>query len=353
MNNDQIDMQVWAIPLGFKVFGQEVGDHTWVASNDKYCEGCGFGASPTPDSFYCGLDRWSGGVYTPPPAPVSRLLCQGTSSRAVAQCIGGAPYRFMGIPSQGGIVYGINGVCHTLTNRLLYPSNLTAEGAAGYWFTQAIFGTYGTMIGWKFIPPAFLVPFFPFVIANPLFAVAFAFQVGILIEWDQIRSRCVPSSLAKTPSANAEESYLQSVRELHAQPLLQSLPEEWDGAVFRQVVDAQYERHMEEIDLSLEFRGRGIADTKLSDLRSIFAQFHQPAESLSSDFEQQQIKPTKDVSFNPEEAVLMANQMNMAGGKLLHEVTDLLGPKDFEAYFGHSPERTFMVIDPRILGNGS
>ncbi len=56
-----------------------------------------------------------------------------------------------GIPEQDGIVYGVNGVCHQIASRFLYPGTQIVSHARGYWLSASIFGAYGTNVpptGW-------------------------------------------------------------------------------------------------------------------------------------------------------------------------------------------------------------
>ena len=346
-------MQVWAIPLGFEVFGQEIGDHTWVASNEGFCEGCRFGTVSSPDPFYCSSNRWSGGTYHPPGSPASRKLCEGPASRSKATCMAGAPYQFMGIPSQSGIVYAINGVCHTLTNRILYPTDLTAAGANGYWFIQATYGTYGTTIPWGFIPP--LVSIIP-PIANPLYAVALAFQVGILIEWGDIRGRCGTDALGTPPPTDNEASrLLKRIQALHAQPPLRT-PEVWTAAAYDAVLQQQYAQHMAEVDLVLEYRGRGIEEARLEALRSIWADVHTPPAEAGKNYLAAQRAVQAEAPRLPmtrEDVWLLAHTMNLKAGEVHQQIVEVLGPEDYQAFHGHAPDAPFLLVDPTILAGAS
>lgn len=332
-----ITMQVWAIPLGFKIFGQEVGEHTWVASDTRYCESCRFGVI-LDNLQYCSLDRWSSGYYSPPTSN-SRRIRVGSASNTTASCIAGAPYKYLGIPAQSGIVYGINGVCQQLVNRILYPSGVTSAGARGYWFTQLIYGTYATMVPWVFIPPW-----------SPLWPVAVAVQANNSTQWAQIRGRCVSSSTMVEAAGDAGGRYLQAVQQLQAEPLLTQMPAQWTAQAFSDMVDKQYQRHMQEIDLTLGYRGSGISSSKLADLRSLWSEFHKPSPELAAAAEEQLKVPGQYVSLASADALLVAQQMDEKAGEMLKKVIEVLGPEDFETFFEHKPDAQFLVIDPRMLG---
>lgn len=348
-------MQTWAIPLGFKIFGQEIGDHTWVASDAGYCEGCRFGTEPEPDPYYCSPSRWKAGKYTPP-SDTSRKLESGSDSQSIAECMAGKPYKFMGIPSQSGIVYAINGVCHNLANRTLYPSNVTVNGALGYWFTQAIYGTYGTMVPLSLIPP--VIPSFlpPFVLPNPLYVAALAWTVAVDIEWVNIRKSCGVKALEVTEK-NEWVDYLRRIQELHAQPIIFARKEEWTAAKHLDFLEKNYERHMQEIDLTLKYRRGNVSSNKISELRTLWMDFHKPSQKNIEDFYRDQnvvnFKQLPDVSLSEYDIITLANLMNMIASKLLQKVIDLLGPDDFKTVYGHAPEEPFLVVNPMVLKNAA
>lgn len=342
-----ITMQTWANPVNLRILGQSIGDHTWVVSatsSPKYCaDGC-FGFAPDPP--YCDSRLWQSGTYTAP-TPTCRKLNTGTASNTCAPCIAGQPYRFMLIPSQSGIVYSINGVCHQFVNRILYPSGLTVAGANNYRLSQLLYGTYGTMIPWALIPPVLAVPFFPFFIPNPLFVVAVAHQRVMGSQWAEIRGRCVGAgTMALPPDAGGR--YLQAVQQLHAQPLVTRTAE--TGQELSDLVGLQYERHMQEIDLTLEYRGAGISPSKLADLRSLLSEFHKPAPDLAAEFDKQMALPPKDVPLSSADALILSQVSNGQAGDLLKNALDILGPEDFATFFEHKPEEAYLVIDPRTLG---
>lgn len=352
--NDQI-MKTWAIPLGFKIFGQEIGDHTWVASDAGYCAGCRFGTQPEPDPYYCSKSLWKEGKYTPP-SSTSRELESGSDSQGTAACMAGEPYTFMGIPSQSGIVYAINGVCHNLANRTLYPSSVTVNGALGYWFTQAIYGTYGTMVPLPLIPPVVFIPFPPFVLPNPLYLVAVAWTVAVDITWITICKNCGVSTLIETEK-NEWNDYLSRVQKLYTRAIISKEKEAWTAAEHFDFLGKNYERHMQEIDLTLDYRGRNVSPNKISELRTLWADFHKPSRKNIDDFYKKQpvinLKQLPDVSLSEQDLLLLANIMNMAASEQLKKVIDLLGPDDFKTIYGHAPEEPFLVVNPMILKNAA
>lgn len=338
-----IPMQTWAIPLPFKILGKSIGDHTWavsVGSNPRFGADACFGVPPSVP--FCSSDRWRSGTYSPPTTN-SRQLNTGPASNTCATCIAGQPYLFMLIPSQSGIIYAINGVCHQFVNRILYPSGLAVAGANSYCLSQLLYGTYGTQIPWALIPP--FIP--PFWIPNPLFAVAVAVQSVMGNQWAEIRGRCVGAGKMALPT-DAGGRYLEAVQQLHDQPLVTRTAA--TGQELSDLVGLQYQRHMQEIDLTLEYRGAGISASKLEGLRSLLSEFHKPSPDLAAEFDKQMALPAQAVPLSSADALIVSQVANTQAGELLMKALEILGPEDFTTLFGHKPEEEYLVIDPRTLG---
>jgi hypothetical protein len=340
-------LRAWAIPLGFQVFGQEIGDHTWVTGEDRYCDGCRFGVVSNPDPFYCSADRWATGKYVPPSNPPSRELGNKAGSSVTAKCLGGAPYNFMGIPAQSGIIYAINGVCHTLSNRILYRTGLTVEGALGYWFIKSIFGVHGTFVPLGYIPPVILIPWPPFVVPNPLYAVALAVLAAINIEWANIRSRC-GVSLPEDASA-----YLRAVDAIHTAPLQSTPRDQWSAEALFALQQELYERHIHEVELTIEHRGSGIDQAKLDSLLNLWKRVHQPVradlDAFFGERENVSLRTLPPAQLSEADAFYLANFMNLRVAETLKEVIGILGGDDFKTFYGHRHDVPFLVIEPDIL----
>ena len=69
-------------------------------------------------------------------AEVGRKISAGHMEGSVAQCLSEPD-------STAEIVYGINGVCHQMANRILYPTCTSVWGAHGFWATFLIYGNIG------------------------------------------------------------------------------------------------------------------------------------------------------------------------------------------------------------------
>ena len=123
-------LYAWANPLS----GWHGADHTWVTSYPAP-----FRCPPNADYWYC----W-GTCHPTGPGTTARALGSQAGDLAFAKCIC-APND---ASAHGGIeLYGIQGVCHQLANRILYatgPAPLIVSNARMYWLSHALFGTYGT-----------------------------------------------------------------------------------------------------------------------------------------------------------------------------------------------------------------
>jgi len=130
----------WANPIGGV---GNIVDHTWVTSFPAASQ------CPPPQSYWY---SW-GGCHETGPGTTAKPLATHGADLAVAKCICTADlgeYIPPDSPSHGGInLYGIDGVCHQLSNRILWAATLgsgapvTVEGAKGYSVSRWLYGTYG------------------------------------------------------------------------------------------------------------------------------------------------------------------------------------------------------------------
>ncbi|EGQ7958121.1 hypothetical protein LFR94_004574 [Vibrio vulnificus] len=103
-------LTAYKIPVSARIL-ETFLDHTYVESSKGHQWGC-FGAS-------------TGG----------RPTVEGVGDSDISQCIA---------PNNTGLKYGITGVCHQATNRLLSPSNVTLDGnVRGYFLSYATYNEYG------------------------------------------------------------------------------------------------------------------------------------------------------------------------------------------------------------------
>ena len=352
-DSEMINMRVFATELGINIFGRDIGDHTWVSSDDGFCDGCRFGVADPGNQTYCNPDFWKDGRYHPPKFPGTRELGNGTVNKNTARCIAGEPSTYLGIPFQSGIVYAVNGVCHTLSNRICYPSEVTVNGANGYEFTRDIFGVYGTFVPMTLIPPFLPVPFFPFFVANPLLVAAAAHQIVVLVQWQEIRDRCVLATFSTEVENTEQAGYFSRVQQLHEQRLMHAAPMADPMEVTQQRIaqlqQDSYDMQMQEVSLGLEYFGKGIADGKLADVHDVWSAFHREGlEHTPTPMQAESATPSPE-DMSEETAGFIADFMNRKTSEVLHNIIGILGPDDYQKLYHSSPDKPFILIDPTIL----
>jgi hypothetical protein len=184
-------------------------------------------------------------------------------------------------------------------------------------------------------------------VPNPLYVAAKAVELVVLIEWSQIRGRC---NVALSSDAS---DYLRAVDEIHNAPLQTAARETWDADSLFALEMELHERHMREEDLTIEHRGKGIDPAKLEQLRALWDRVHRPVrEDLDAFFAGRDSVSLRDlppVQISEADATYLANVMNARAGAILEEVIDILGPEDFTKFYGHGPDKPFLVIEPDIL----
>jgi hypothetical protein len=130
----------WANPISGV---GNIVDHTWVTSFPAASQ------CPPPQNYWY---SW-GGCHETGPGTAAKPLATHAADLAVAKCICTpdlGEYLPPDSPSHGGInLYGIDGVCHQLSNRILWAATLgagapvTVDGAKGYGVSRWLYGTYG------------------------------------------------------------------------------------------------------------------------------------------------------------------------------------------------------------------
>ena len=224
-----------------------------------------------------------------------------------------------GIPEQGGIVYGVNGICHQIANRILYPSTKIVSHARGYWLSVSIFGTYGTNVA----PSGWLLSS----------AVASAVAASAAIDW---RSRMFVHQRhddATGPAAGGQRreiDYLQRVRSLYA--------EAYPGPSTHPAIT---DLHTRELDLMFEYRlGSSISSYRLRELRDQHHRYllQKPARS-----------PWESQGGEAFDAQRVAATINNDFRKFTTEVAALLGAELFERLYAIPPHSDLELVDSRIL----
>lgn len=152
----------------------ELIDHTWVETSSGFCCGCPDGRAPFKGGRGCkGHDRGTGEYHAFPG--------NDRSFRCMSRDIAPGPFN---IPAQIGIYYGMNGVCHQMTNRFAILGGIgstdlfrvhTRHVNGGLWGALA-WGLFGELVP----APAWTI--------NP--ALAFKlFIVSMKMFWERAR-RC-------------------------------------------------------------------------------------------------------------------------------------------------------------------
>lgn len=135
----------WASPA---FFSNSFVDHTWVTTYDSrqvsYPDIAAVVKSGV-DYWFCWGDyRVTGGV----PGNQTGYLGRKSGNRALAQCLVRPNVDSRHDQNARGtiFIYGRDGVCHQLSNQVLYATTgarLTVRNARGYFFSSALYGTYG------------------------------------------------------------------------------------------------------------------------------------------------------------------------------------------------------------------
>ncbi len=104
-----------SVLYGWAVASGQGLEHTYVTSSDGQAWDC-----------------WG-------PGHNGRLVCSGEANSGQAACLSQKN-------SHAGILYGLTGVSHQTANRILYPARRIVSGAANYWHTFFLYGTYGLSV---------------------------------------------------------------------------------------------------------------------------------------------------------------------------------------------------------------
>src|SRR5215510_12668423 len=111
-----------------------LADHTWVYTDDGFCCAC------------CDLAGVRG--CSENDRREGHIICESGAGEGDFRRMAGPYETTLFIPTQCGVVYAINGVCHQMANRiLLATSNRVDVGkAAGSTWSYFTYGRWGTLI---------------------------------------------------------------------------------------------------------------------------------------------------------------------------------------------------------------
>jgi len=275
----------WAIKISW--LG---ADHTYVTSSDGGVWPC--------------WGRSSGG----------RKIAAGTGSSRQANCISQTS-------SHAGIIYGVTGVCHQTSNRILYPSRKLVSRARGYWASLILYGTYGT---------------------NGL---------APLLEWEARKARCakVAGTLGAKKKPLTPKLAAMSARPAAAEEVgLQSYVEKVVGMYEQQTRSItlaavpkaeRIDLLARELELMADFRLGAERDSKK--IRSL--------QRLQADLLKEKDDLDQGLIGKDLTAEDYARKVNRLVSDLLKRGAAELGKESYTRLFGVAPDVVFQLVDPRIL----
>jgi hypothetical protein len=253
------------------------GEHTYVTSS------CGF-------TWEC-FGQASGG----------NSLTSGVGDSFVADCLSypRGTVRVAGFdhPQYAGIIYGITGVCHQASNRILFAAQLLVSKAQGYGLSR-VFGPYG------------------------------------LGPWPE-RTKCLSSKT--THSSDTLANPLEDIASKMGLTRSDNPMNEYDRVALSTVDGA--EDSPKELAAFLKARLlRPLPDTLVWDLFALEQGFHKHQEKLVHQLEGQQI--SREVYLQ---------ELNMALRFLMERSRKLLGEKDFTLVYGEAGAHPESLVNPETF----
>jgi hypothetical protein len=320
----KIKFKCYAKPVDWKLpDGTPLGDHTWVAADQQ--DVCWSALGSSDEKYYCGSDHWKSGHYK---HGGSRTLPESDEAKLKAVECMGSPKRshipLTKLPSSAGIAYGVHGVCHEISNRILYYTGATVEGADGYRLTRTLYGVYGTDI------PAFIydIPI--------LREIAVLLQADIWGDWLWRVGKCWFKTTEEQDDSPQRSPFLQKVIDLH-----QSFDKE---PVTNRT--ALRERHMQEVDLMLaDALGEDYDRQKLAAMSEAFGEVDRRAD-VPEKFAVVDIETVTDIGLPDFDPVELVMQMNRGVRDTLDLFAEALGGRAYEALLGSKPGEFVSFLNP-------
>lgn len=353
--------QTWAtptFPVDLPLIGKiYIGDHTWAAMSDNHCWNV-VGGGP---GYYCG-NRWrkigNTQVYFPPEGRLLNSTAAGNPT--MTNCMGGEEGRFLGIPTYAGIVYGLHGVCHQMTNRILLGADkFTVWGAEGYALSVTNYGFYGIRV-----PPAILAPILLIPIIGPIVA---GYVFGINVAFGIQCANCgapYPGPILRDQQEDEltgrDQRFMNEVMKLHSQRKVETDP----NLVFSMTADDVLEvlreseaRHQAELALYLDYKvGNSISGHKIKNVLACYADQSKISENVVREAWNNRPKSAEAMkeidipdSFN---TLVLTAQMNQAIIQQQEKVANLLTQSEYTRMFDYSPDLKVGLVDPRIMTRG-
>ncbi len=216
-------------------------------------------------------------------------------------------------PTEAGVLYSANGVCHTMANRILYESRKTVHEAGGYNLSHALYGTYGL----EMLFPAVAAIAEKCHIMKPYPGLTKAINKGLVAMWKEILREAGLSKLAAhtkagTLSEQIAELYQHNLEQLDRDP--ESL-------------------HDTAFELLIKHRlGAGVDNNTVKQLLDLRRQLSRIKED-----------ETAVTDASPEAIARQANQMANDFARACHKILD---DQTYERLFGGAPNQDMEVVEP-------
>jgi hypothetical protein len=241
-----------------------------------------------------------------------RIIAAGSGSATRATC-------FARNESKAGIVYGINGVCHQTSNRILYPASVIVNRARGYALSVALYGTYGVI--------------------EAISAIEWAVRKG------QCKSEQSTCALEGTTMSNSDDT-IRDGRTPSADPALEAYLQQVENLYLRHAHATLLARHIgdpapsgtdvlkQELHLLAQYNLNGPLSTSedISEAQSVMV-------ARKTALEQQYA----DGQLSSDE---YAKQLNNVANDFLATCARLLSAQDYEAMFGAPPGERIDLVNP-------
>ncbi len=269
-----------------------------------------------PSPAVCEGERWWAASCPHQPCCVS----SGISGAETPLTTAGPDTTFTGLPEELGIAYAVNGVCHQIANRMLYPHGRIVSRATGYWLSVSVFGTYGTNVP----PTSWLASS----------GIASAVAESASIDW---HSRLTHGHRHPDDAAcgiaehrHSEIAYLHQVRSLYA---------EADANVLLKRHGNILELHTRELEIMFEYRlGPTVGRGELRRLRELHrAYLSQRPEALAPD------------SSGRLDGAALAAAINHHVQQFSADVAGILGADSYERLYDSPPDLKIDLVNPAIL----
>ncbi|HYR30105.1 MAG TPA: hypothetical protein VEU30_16690 [Thermoanaerobaculia bacterium] len=331
-----------------------LGHHTWVTAEPPTSSRSCWPILGGGDEAYCKTHFYKAGVYEPPGGANGEVAVQFSAaegSASQAECMGGVADSFFGLPTYAGVVYGLQGVCHQMANRVLLTSGSVVWGARGFTESATMWGIYGTRIPTALsaaliavFPPSFLIIGAYVVSINGDFGIR-CFNCGVrypgpilAAAGDQPDTSALVSAVLRLHDVSEEAPPAAALAEL---------------ATLEEAERAAHETHMQELELLFQFGSRGsVDDRKIRHVLQSYDEYLQPdrdvigtlSEARASMLEAEEVPPA-----TPEQLTTFAHTVNASALRQRDEVANILGVDDFQTLFASHPDERIGVINRRIL----